>query len=85
MYLAVMVGKFVKHVVREWCLSTAGPQFPTMTDSLLPLGREVLYKGYHTGELVQATIPGPSMEGDDFVCLKYTGGVYAMFLRTPCT
>ena len=25
MYLAVMVGEFVKQVVREWCPSTTGP------------------------------------------------------------
>ena len=31
MYLAVMVGKFVKQVVREWCPSTTGPLSPTMT------------------------------------------------------
>ena len=37
MYPAVMVGKFVKRVVREWCPSTTGPLLPTMTDSLLPL------------------------------------------------
>ena len=47
MYLAVMVGEFVKQDVREWCPSTAGPLLPTMTDSLLALGREVLYKRYH--------------------------------------
>jgi hypothetical protein len=51
MYLAVMVGKFVNQVVREWCPSTTGPLLPTMTDSLLAPGREVLYKRYHTGEL----------------------------------
>ena len=32
MYLAVMVGKFVKQVVREWCPSTTGPLSPTMTE-----------------------------------------------------
>ena len=57
-YFAAMVGKFVKQVVREWCPGTAGPLLPTMTDSLLAPGREVLYKRYHTGELVQATILG---------------------------
>ena len=35
MYLAVMVDKFVKQVVREWCPSTTGPLLPTMTDSVL--------------------------------------------------
>ena len=40
-----------------------------MTDSLLAPGREVLSKRYHTGELVEATILGPSTEGDDFVRL----------------
>ena len=34
MYLAVMVGKFVKQVVREWCPSTTGPLLSTMTDGL---------------------------------------------------
>ena len=43
-----------------------------MTDSLLAPGREVLYKRYHTGELVEATILGPSVEGDDFIRVKYT-------------
>ena len=43
-----------------------------MTDSLLALGLEVLYKRYHTGELTKAMILGPSMELDDFVFLKYT-------------
>ena len=77
MYLAVMVGNFVKQVVREWCPSTTDPPLPTMTDSLLAPGREVLYKRYHTGELVQATIVD-----------RVWGvgcGVCAMFLRTPFT
>ena len=43
-----------------------------MTDSLLAPGREVLYKRYHTGRLVRATILGPSDDGDDFVRLKYS-------------
>ena len=43
-----------------------------MIDSLLAPGREVLYKRYHTGELVPATILGPSDDGDDFVRLKYS-------------
>ena len=47
MYLAVRVGKFVTQVVREWCPSTTRPLLPTMTDSLLAPGREVLYKRYH--------------------------------------
>ena len=47
MYLAVMVGKFVKQIVREWCPSTTGPLLPTMTYSLLAPGREVLYERYH--------------------------------------
>ena len=47
MYLAVMVGKFLKRVVREWCPSTTGPLLPTVTDSLLAHGRELLYKRYH--------------------------------------
>ena len=46
MYLAVMVGKFVKQVVRGWCPSPTRPLLPSMTDSLLAPGREVLYKGY---------------------------------------
>ena len=41
-------------------------------DSLLAPGREVLYKRYHTGELVPATILGPSDDRDDFVRLKYS-------------
>ena len=39
MYLAVMVGEFVKRVVREWCPSTTGPLLPTMTDTLPLPGR----------------------------------------------
>ena len=66
------MGKLVKRDVKEWCPSTTQPLLPTMTDSLLALGREVLSKRYHTGELVEATILGPSTEGDDFVRLKYT-------------
>ena len=62
MYLAVLVGKFVKHVVREWCPSTTGPLLPTMTNSLLAPGREVPNKRYHTSELIPATILGPSKE-----------------------
>ena len=40
------MGKFVKQDVRELCPSTTGPLLPTMTDSLLVPGREVLYKRY---------------------------------------
>ena len=47
MYLAVMVGKFGKVVVRERCPSTTGPLLPTVTDSLLVPGQEVLYKQCH--------------------------------------
>ena len=47
MYLAVMVGKFVICNLREWCPSTTGPLLPTITDSLLAPGREVLHKRYH--------------------------------------
>ena len=43
MYLAVIVGKFVKQVVREWCPSTKGPLLPTMTNSLLAPGREFCF------------------------------------------
>ena len=32
MHLAVMVGKFVKQVVREWCPSTTGPLLPIMIE-----------------------------------------------------
>ena len=66
MCLAVIVSKFVQHLVREWC-----PLFLTITDSLLAPGQEVLYKQYHNGELVQATILGPSTQ-EEFACLKYT-------------
>ena len=45
MYLAVMVGKFVKQVVREWCPSTTGPLLPTMTDSSVHL-----HKHKHTAK-----------------------------------
>ena len=43
-----------------------------MTDSLLAPGRKVLYKWYHSGELVKATILGLSTEAGDFVRVKYT-------------
>ena len=59
MYLAVVVGKFVKQVVREWCSSTTGLLLPTMTDSLLAPGQEVLYKRHHTGELSVPKVLGP--------------------------
>ena len=72
MYLEVFVHKYAKHVVREWHASTTGPLLPTMTDSLLAPGWEVLYKRYLTSELVPATILGPSMQGDEFLRLKYT-------------
>ena len=49
MYLAVLVGKIVKQVVREWCPSTTGPLLPTMIDSLLAPGRGVLYKVRNKG------------------------------------
>ena len=62
MYLAVMVGKVVKQVVREWCPSTTGPLLPPMTDSVLAPGREVLCKRYHTGDLVEAAVLGLSTE-----------------------
>ena len=57
MYLAVMVGKFVNQVVREWCPSTTGPLLPTMT---LPApGQEVLYQRYHAGKLFVPKVPEP--------------------------
>ena len=71
LYLAVLVGQIVEQDVREWCPSTTRPLLPTMTDSLLAPGWEALYKQYHTGEFVEATILRPSTEGDDFVCLEY--------------
>ena len=62
MYLAGMVGKFVKLVVKEWCPSTTGPLLPTMTDSLLASGREVLHKRYHHFCLCQEQ-EGPQARG----------------------
>ena len=59
MYLAAMVGRFVKQVVREWCPSTTGPLLPTITDSLPAHGREVLYKRYRAGELPVPKVPEP--------------------------
>ena len=47
MYLAVLVGKFVKQVVRAWCPSPTGPLLPTMTDFLLAPSRAMLYKRCH--------------------------------------
>ena len=68
------MGEFVKQNMREWYPSTTGPLLPTMTDSLLAPGREVLHKRYNTGELVEAIILGPSMDGDDFVieCTQFS-------------
>ena len=71
MHLAMIVGKFVKQDGREWCPSTTGPLLPTITHSLLVPGREVLFNRHYTGEPVEATNLGPSMEDDDFVRLKY--------------
>ena len=59
MYLAVLVGRFVKQAVREWCTSNTGPPLPTRTNSLLAPGRELLYKRYHTGELSVPKVPEP--------------------------
>ena len=39
--------------------STTGPLLPTMTDSLLAPGWEVLYKQYHSGELSVPKVPEP--------------------------
>ena len=43
-----------------------------MTDSLFAPSHEVLYKQYHTSELVESTFLGPSTQGDGFVRLKYS-------------
>ena len=48
MYLAVMVGNFVKQAVRKWCPSTTGPLLPTMTDSLLHLAGRCYTSGATT-------------------------------------
>ena len=69
LYVAEVVCKTAKQGVREWYPSTIGPLLP---NSLLAPGREVLYKRYHPGELVPATILGPSDDRDDFVRLKYS-------------
>ena len=71
MYLAIIVGKFVKEVVRERRPSSTRSVLPTMANSfLLAPRRDVLYKWYHTGYLVQSAILGPSMQAEDFVRLK---------------
>ena len=46
-----------------------------MSHSLFASGQEVLYKWYHSGQLVEATILGPSRQGDDFARLKYSRNV----------
>ena len=46
LYVAEMVCKTAK-----WGPSITGPLLPSMTDSLLAPGCEVLYKRYHTGVL----------------------------------
>ena len=71
LYAAEVVCKAAKRGVREWYPSIIGPLLPTMTDSLQAPSREVLYKRYHTGKLVPATILGPSDDRDDFVRLRY--------------
>ena len=58
MHLAVMVGKFAKQDLKEWCPSTTGPLLPTVTDSLRAPGREVRGEWYHTGELVRPQFLG---------------------------
>ena len=57
MYLVVMVGKFVKKVVREWCPSTTGPlEYLVPRDVLLPFHNIVV----RTKWCVQRTLPfGP--------------------------
>ena len=47
--LQCMLQKTVKRGVGKWCPSTTGPLLPTMTDSLLAPGREVLYKPLFIG------------------------------------
>ena len=78
MYLATMVGKFVKQVVREWCPSTTGPPLPTMTDSLA-LGREVLYKRYHHFCACQEQ-EGPSARGACSIFLHEAGPQQGLLL-----
>ena len=77
MYPAVIVGTFVKQVVREWCPSTTGPLLPTMTEGagyLVP--RDVL-PAFHnivarTERRVQRTLPfGPNLGPN---CSLDTGG-----------
>ena len=62
MYLVVLVGKFVKQVVRERCPSTTGPLLATMTEwagYLVP--RDVLPPFHNivarTERRVQRTLP----------------------------
>ena len=45
-----------------------------MSNSLWAPGREVLYVRSNTKELVDATIVGPSDEGDDYIVLRYVRG-----------
>ena len=70
MYLAVMVGTFVKQVVREWCPSTTGPLLPTMTDSLHASGRRCYTSG-------TTLVSCPSQR-----CLSWSG---VLFLPVPRT
>ena len=80
MYLAVMVGKFVKQVVREWCPSTTGPLLPTMTEWAAYLVPRDVLPAFHnivarTERRVQRTPPfGPYYFGTKWFVGKCVGG-----------
>ena len=62
MYLAVLVGTFVKQVVRERCPSTTGPLLPTMTEWAGYLVPGDVLRPFHnivarTERCVQRTLP----------------------------
>ena len=61
LHVAEMVCKTAKQGVGEGYPSTTRPLLPAMTDPLLAPGREVLYKRYHTGELVPLGLPMTEM------------------------
>ena len=88
MYLAVMVGKFVKRVVREWCPSTTGPLLPTMTEWAGYLVPGDVLPAFHnivacTERRVQRTLPfGPYYFGTKLFVGHGGGGGYIS--RTRC-
>ena len=65
MCLGLMTVKMVMLGVRQRYDRIMGPVFShIMTDVPLASGWQVLCRRYHTGDLVEATVLGPSEQGD---------------------